>query len=310
MKALVTGGAGFIGSHLVKHLVAENIKTKVYDNLYSGHLENLTSVQNKIEFIYGDICDKKHLLSAMQDVDCVFHQAALVSVPQSTLNLQLTQQINILGTLNVLETALKADVRRIVIASSCAIYGDCYQPPLKEDLASMPKSPYAVSKVATEAWGETFYHTYGLETISLRYFNVYGVGQRADSEYAAVIPKFINCYRNKQRPKIYGDGQQSRDFISVSDVVQANIAAATISSKILNKHRIFNVCTGIATNLLELLQLISEKFGYCLEPEFLDIRRGDIQASWGDITRASVNLNFSVKETLSEKVSSVIDRIN
>ncbi len=292
MKAIVTGGSGFIGSYITQELVKQNIVTLVYDNLSTGNIENLDSVSSQIQIIKGDVADLDKLRSAMEGVDYVFHLAAQTSIADSLVNPFLTNQINNTGTLNVLWAASQAKVSRVIIASSCSVYGDIHQPPLQESYLPNTKSPYAASKLIAEALAESFYHSYGLETVCLRYFNVYGLLQRSDSDYAAVIPRFLECYRQKTPPQIYGSGHQSRDFIHVSDVARANILAATVSSSVVNKHRVFNIGTGNKTNLLELLNLISKQVNYYLEPVFLPSRQGEVSHSCADISLAQEKLGF------------------
>ncbi len=292
MKAVVTGGSGFIGSYITRELVKQNIFTIVYDNLSTGNIANLSSVASKIQIIKADVADLDKLRSAMEGVDFVFHLAAQTSVADSLVNPFSTNQINNTGTLNVLWAASQAKVSRVIIASSCSVYGDTHQPPLQESHLPNPKSPYAASKLIAESLAESFYHSYGLETVCLRYFNVYGLLQRSDSDYAAVIPRFLECYHQKKSPQIYGSGHQSRDFIHVSDVARANILAAKLSSSILNKHRVFNIGTGSRTNLLELLDLISKQTNCYIEPTFLPSRQGEVQHSCADISLAQENLGF------------------
>lgn len=291
MKALVTGGAGFIGSHLVDNLLKKNVEVIVYDDFSSGNLENLKSVQADINIIRGDIRDTNALDSAIKGVDLVFHLAAIASVSQSIADPIHNSAVNSTGTLNVLWAALKAEVSRVVISSSCAVYGDANEPPIKEDSLSAPKSPYASNKLASETYAESFYQCYGLEIVCLRYFNVYGPRQNADSDYAAVIPIFIDRYRKKQSPIVYGNGLQSRDFINVFDVAEANIKAA-LTDKMLINNRIFNIGTGKSTSLLELLEILSNQAGYNISPEFKEARKGDILSSWADCTLAQKQLGF------------------
>lgn len=307
-KALIIGGAGFIGSHLVEQLVNQGIATTIYDNFSTGNLENIKTVKSDIDFIKADIRNQDTLASAMQGVDWVFHLAALTSVSQSVANPLLTDEINVTGTLNVLKASIKAGVSRVIIASSCAVYGDAHQPPLKEVDLSAPKSPYAASKLTNEAQAEHFYQTYGLETVCLRYFNVYGSRQRPDSQYAAVIPRFIECYKHNQAPQIYGNGLQSRDFIHVTDIAKANILAALLSSDILAANRIFNVGTGKNTSLLELLELISKTAGYYIEPEFKQPRSGDINNSYADCSLVTEKLGFRPSIDLQAGVEDLYHR--
>jgi UDP-glucose 4-epimerase len=293
MKALITGGCGFIGSHLVDFLLSQGIDLIVYDNFSTGSPENLKHCQNQIELIQGDVRDLDKLQKTLNHVDWVFHLAALSSVSASLLNPLITHEVNNTGTLNLLWAALQAKVSRVIIASSCAVYGDRHDPPLKETALPSPKSLYAASKVTAEALAESFYQSYGLETVCLRYFNVYGPRQRADSDYAAAIPKFIQCYQQKQPPQVYGDGLQSRDFIHVTDVARANLLAASLSSSIFKSDRVFNIGTGTGTSILRLLEIISHEAGYYLEPQFQPARVGDIEKSYSDLTLARKYLKFN-----------------
>lgn len=307
-KAIVTGGAGFIGSHLVEQLVQRGTQVRIYDNLTSGRLSNLSSVKSDIDVIKGDIRDKDKLFSSMCKTDWVFHLAALTSVSYSVADPLLTHEINVTGTLNVLWAALKAGVSRVVIASSCAVYGEVCQSFLKETDLPKPKSPYAASKLITETLAENFYQSYGLEVICLRFFNVYGYRQRADSEYAAVIPRFIQCYKHKQAPQVYGDGLQSRDFIHVTDVARANILAVSLPNSLLTSHRIFNVGTGINTKILEILEIISDKVGYQMEIEFKEAKKGDIRNSTADCTLTREKLGLTNTVDIRDGIRALIDQ--
>jgi UDP-glucose 4-epimerase len=302
MRTLITGGSGFIGSHLVDQLLNKGIEVKVYDNFTSGNLKNLANVKSKIEIIQADIRSLDTLIASMQGVDCVFHLAALTAVSQSVADPILTHEINVTGTLNVLWASLKAGVSRVVIASSCAVYGDTHHPPLKETDLPAPKSPYAASKLIAETLAESFYHSYGLETVSLRYFNVYGSRQRPDSEYASVIPRFIQCYKNKTAPLVYGDGLQSRDFIHVTDISRANILAALLPSNIVANYRVFNIGTGLSSNILELLEILSNQASYSLKPEYQDARIADIRDSAADCNLARDQLGFFPLVELSKGI--------
>ena len=304
-KAIVTGGSGFIGSHIVEQLVRQGVETKVYDNLVSGSLNNLASVKSDINLIKADIRDEDALVAAIQGTDWVFHLAALTSVSHSIMEPLLTYEVNVAGTLNVLLAALKAGVSRVVIASSCAVYGDVHKPPLKETYLPMPKSPYAASKLTAEAYAESFYHSYGLESVCLRYFNVYGHLQRSDSDYAAAIPRFIKCYKNKQAPQVYGDGLQSRDFIHVTDVARASILAASSPKNVLNTSRVFNIGTGISTSILKLLEIISHQANCKLKPEFREGKKGDVRNSLADCTLAREKLGFISSVTLESGITSL-----
>jgi len=306
MKAIVIGGSGFIGSYITQELVKQNITTLVYDNFSMGDINNLSSIKSKIQIIKADVTNLEQLQASMEGVNYVFHLAAQTSVTESLLDPFLTNQINNTGTLNVLWSALKAKVSRVIIASSCSVYGDIHQPPLQESYLPNPKSPYAASKLIAEAFSETFYHSYGLETICLRYFNVYGLLQRANSDYAAVIPRFVECYRQNKSPQIYGSGHQSRDFVHVSDVARANILAAMLPSSIVSKHRVFNIGTGIKTNLLELLDLISKHTNHYLEPTFLSSRQGEVEHSCASLNLAQEKLDFRALVSLEEGMKTLL----
>ncbi|BAT51467.1 NAD-dependent epimerase/dehydratase [Nostoc sp. NIES-3756] len=307
-KAIVTGGAGFIGSHLVEQLVQRGNNVTVYDNLTSGRLSNLSSLKSDVDLIKGDIRDKNKLVSSMYKADWVFHLAALTSVSYSVADPLLTYEINVTGTLNVLWAALRAGVSRVVIASSCAVYGEVCQPFLKETDLPKPKSPYATSKLITEIVAEDFYQSYGLEVICLRFFNVYGSRQRADSEYAAVIPRFLQCYKEKQAPQVYGDGLQSRDFIHVTDVARANILAMLLPSTLLTSHRVFNVGTGVNTKILEIIDIISNKFGYQMEIKFQEAKKGDIKNSTADCTLTREKLGLTNTVDIKTGIRELIDQ--
>jgi len=302
LKAIITGGLGFIGSSLFEQLIKQGIRLAIYDNFSSGRLENISDNRSDIQVFKNDIRNLDALSSVLQGIDCIFHLAALTSVPQSIEDPICTHEVNNTGTLNVLWSALKAGVSRVVIASSCSVYGDSHYPPLKELDLPAPKSLYAASKLTAETLAESFYHSYGLEVVCLRYFNVYGRRQRADSAYAAAIPRFIQCYKNKERPQVYGDGLQTRDFIHVTDVARANILAASLPSEVLKKQRVFNIGTGTSTSILKLLQTISNEAGYYIEPEFRDARVGEVLASYADTTLAKEYLGFEPMVNLEEGI--------
>jgi UDP-glucose 4-epimerase len=291
VKALVTGGAGFIGSHLVEQLLQQGVETIVFDNLTTGNLGNLEAVRSDVNLIHADIRDTTALLQATEGVDWVFHLAALTSVVQSVSEPLMAQEINITGTLNTLWAAHKNTVSRVVIASSCSVYGN-HQPPHKESDLPAPRSPYAASKLTAEVLAESFYHSYGLETVSLRYFNVYGARQRVDSDYAAAIPRFLQCYRQQKSPQVYGDGLQSRDFIHVTDIARANILAAALSSQTLQNHRVFNVGTGHQVCIIDLLNTIATIAGYPVPIEHQPGRAGEVRDSCADCTLAETALKF------------------
>lgn len=279
-KIVVTGGLGFIGSNLVEALVEDNQVT-IIDDLTSGKLKNIEHLKKEnLDLIKGSITDLD-LKAIFSDVDYVFHEAALISVPESVLNPLKYNQVNVNGTLKVLVAAKNTDVKKVVFASSSAVYGENESLPISEDALLQPLSPYAVNKATCEMYGQVFTENYGLPTISLRYFNVFGPRQDPNSAYAAVIPNFINTILKGERPVIYGDGKQSRDFISVKQVVKANIQACQA-----NKTGVFNIALGKKTTINQLLDIINEVMGTDIKPVYMDPRKGDIKHSLADVSLA------------------------
>jgi len=296
-KCLVTGGAGFIGSHLVEHLVGASVQVKVLDNLSSGLLQNLEPFREYIDFKKGDVRDLATLQETISGVEVVFHQAALVSVPQSIEDPIEAAMVNDLGTLNILEAARHGAVKRVVFASSCAVYGDLPQLPKKEEMDTKPLSPYAASKLHGETYARLYGDLYGLETVCLRYFNVYGPRQDPSSPYSGVISIFMDKAARGKPPTIYGDGEQCRDFVYVADVVQANLLAAqreNISSVVIN------VGTGKSVTVNSLWKNIAELAGVQGEPERANSRPGDIRQSVAEISRAHELLDFKPRYSLEE----------
>jgi len=288
-KVLVTGGAGFIGSHIVDALVAADCDVTVLDNLSTGHLSNLRYIENRIKFYNGDIRDQDLLITASKNCDIIFHQAAVVSVPQTVDNPVDSAMVNDMGTLFVLEAAKKTRVKRVVLASSCAVYGDDPEIPKHEEMKPKAQSPYAVQKLAGECYARLYFDLYGLETVSLRYFNVYGPRQDPSSPYSGVISIFMNKASAKKTPVIYGDGNQSRDFIFVKDVVKANLLAANGSKA---RGKIFNIGTGRCIRINELWEKIGRLAGNRMNPEYLSGRPGDIRESVANIDQARKVLGF------------------
>lgn len=281
-KWVVTGGAGFIGSHIIKELVSRGQEAVAVDNFSTGSLSHLSSVQNKIKVIPADIGDFSALLKAFQGADYVLHHAALVSVPRSVEDPQLTWQINVSGTLNVLEAARQAGVKRVVFASSCCVYG-CSSKPCRESAPKHPGSPYALSKQIGEELCRFYTQTYGLETVCLCYFNVYGAGQNPNGAYAAVIAQFLQCALKGQPVRIDGTGRQSRDFVAVEDVARANILAAQKGVP----GETYNVACGKSYSLLALLRLIEQTTHQKLARTFAPSRAGDVRTSSADISKIS-----------------------
>ncbi|MGC8877750.1 MAG: SDR family oxidoreductase [Anaerolineae bacterium] len=287
---LITGGAGFIGSHLVEELVHHRQYVRVLDNFSSGRRENLAHLAAYVEIIEGDIRDIATVRQAMEGVDYVLHQAALASVPYSVADPLTTDQVNVRGTLNVLLAARDAHVRRVVFASSCAVYGDSPALPKHEQMPPEPLSPYAASKLAGEGYCRAFHQVYGLPTVVLRYFNVFGPRQNPHSQYAAVIPKFINSALSGCALTVFGDGQQSRDFVYVANVVMANLLACQADEAV---GQVINVASGQHYSLLELIEHLKNLLdGKALQVEHLPPQPGDIRHSLGDIRRATQLLGY------------------
>jgi UDP-glucose 4-epimerase len=288
---LVTGGAGFIGSHIVERLLKDGKQVRVIDNFVTGKRENLRDHIEKIDLVNGDILDLELVRNALKGVEVVFHQAALRSVPLSVDNPLATNQVNTQGTLNVLLATRDAGVKRVIYASSSSVYGDSPRLPKTEDQATAPISPYAVSKLAGENYCSVFTKVYGLETISLRYFNVFGPRQDPQSQYAAVIPKFIARALKGKPLEVHGDGLQSRDFTYIDDVVQANLLAATAEKGI---GEAFNVAKGKAYSLLDLIAALSRILDKNLQWIHTPSRQGDVRHTLADISKARRILGYKV----------------
>jgi len=289
---LITGGAGFIGSHLVDNLAPAGGRVTVFDNLSSGHRSNLPALES-VRLIEGNILDERALQEAARGADVIYHLAAAISVTESIDNPRACLQTNVDGTFHVLEAARKAGAKRVVLASSCAVYGDATHPPVGEDSVLSPQSPYAASKAMDESLAQAYFHSYGLETVCLRFFNVYGPRQRADSGYAAAIPKFIDLHSRGLAPTIFGDGLQSRDFVHVRDVARALSLAGESPLAALKGKRVFNVGSGKATTILDLLHIIHQGGASMPDYEFLPARPGEVRHSYGNIERAKAALGFS-----------------
>lgn len=286
---LVTGGAGFIGSHLVATLVERAKQVRVLDNLSTGDRRNIELFGDRIEFIEGDLVDRAAVERAVAGVEVVFHQAALASVPRSVDAPLDTNDACVTGTVNLLDAARKAGVRRVVYAGSSSAYGDQPTRAKHEGLLPMPISPYAAAKLAGEFYCQAFSATYGLETVTVRYFNVFGPRQDPNSQYAAVIPKFVTAMLAGERPTIFGDGQQSRDFTYIDNIVHGNLLAAESPHAV---GRSINVACGEQFSLLDLVDAINEVLGTRIEPIFEPARTGDVRESLADITLARKLLNY------------------
>jgi nucleoside-diphosphate-sugar epimerase len=304
MKYLVTGGAGFIGSHIVHTLLERGSKVRVLDNFSSGKRENLAGLNGDLEVIEGDLRDTSRVAEAVRGVDVIFHEAAFVSVPESMEKPQDCFDVNISGTSNLFEAARKAGVRRAVVASSAAVYGDSEAFPLNEDTPLRPLSPYAISKRVDEMYAELFTRSFGLEVAALRYFNVYGPRQRPDSQYAAAVPIFILRMLDNQPVTIFGDGGQTRDLINIHDVVQANLTAAEHPGAPGN---VLNICTGIETRLLDLLEILFDLFPNAPQPVFTEPRTGDIYRSIGNPQKAADVMSFRAKVSLADGLKETVE---
>jgi len=288
-KVLVTGGAGFIGSHLVDALVDSGCQVTVLDNLSTGKSANLEHLQGRITFLRGDIQDPGALIEAMAGCDVVFHQAAVVSVPQTVEEPVESAMVNDMGTLRVLEAARQGGVRRVVLASSCAVYGDDPRLPKYEGMRPGCKSPYALQKLTGENYALLYHELYGLETVCLRYFNVYGPRQDPGSPYSGVISIFMSMASTGRAPIIFGDGRQSRDFVFVNDVVTANLLAGAAKG---GAGHVFNVGTGDFVRINRLWEMIGRMAGVTLEPRYEPARVGDVLESMANIDRARSILGF------------------
>ncbi len=303
-RLLVTGGAGFIGSHLVRTLVQRKHFVRVLDNFISGKKENLSSVISKIDLMHADIRDRQACIKAVKGIDYVFHEAALRSVPKSMENPDEYSEVNIDGTLNILEASKNAKVKCLAFASSSSVYGDTDTFPQKESLQANPISPYALTKLTGEHYCKIFSRNFNLPTVCLRYFNVFGPGQALDDEYAVVIPKFISCILNGKRPPIFGNGKQSRDFTFVQDVVEANILA--INKKNL-KGEVFNVASGKDYRVIDLVRIINSIMKTNIKPEFRSPRRGDIFRTLADISKSKKYLGIKAHTDFVEGLKLTID---
>jgi nucleoside-diphosphate-sugar epimerase len=297
MKYLVTGGAGFIGSHIVEALSEQEHEIIILDNLFSGNIENIQPFLQKknIEFVQGSITDLPLLRNTFEGVDGIFHQAAIASVHQSVQNPLNTHDVNSTGTLHVLIAAEECGVKKIILASSAAIYGDNPFLPKREDMIPFPLSPYAVSKLTGEYYCSVFSQLYGIQTVSLRYFNVFGSRQDPSSEYSGVISKFIAQVKQKKPITIFGDGEQTRDFVFVSDVVSANILA--MESEVQG---VFNIGCGEQTSLNELAETVKNIVGIDVPIIYEPPRDGDIKKSFADISHAREMLGYEPEYTVRE----------
>lgn len=302
-KYLVTGGAGFIGSNIVEELLARGHAVSVFDNFSTGRRENLEPFLADVELITGDLQDAHAVQRAMKRCSFVLHQGALSSVPRSVADPIASNEVNVTGTLNVLLAARDAGVHRVVAASSSSVYGDTPTLPKVETMPVLPMSPYAVSKLAAEKYCAAFYQVYGLETVALRYFNVFGPRQDPTSQYSAVIPRFISAAMQGSNPVIYGDGHQTRDFTYVANVVQANLLACH-APRVAGDF--YNVACGQRYSLLELLSAISDITGMPVEARHEPARAGDVKHSLADISKIRQAMNFEPKVDFREGLEKTV----
>lgn len=295
---LITGGAGFIGSHLVERLVGEGQPVRVIDNFFTGNRKNLEPFEGRYELVEASLLDEAALSRAMQGVEYVLHQAAIPSVPRSIANPKATNEANVSGTLNVLVAARDAGVKRVVMASSSSVYGDSPTLPKVETMPTNPKSIYAASKLIGEQYARVFHNVFNLSVVCLRYFNVFGPRQDPDSEYAAVIPKFIRMIRAGVSPTVHGDGLQTRDFTYIDNVVDANFKAAQAPRA--PDGLVCNIACGERVSIIDLIDRINSIMGTDIKPEFTENRAGDVKHSLADITVARDTFGYSPSITLEE----------
>ncbi|MBN1164968.1 MAG: SDR family oxidoreductase [Candidatus Krumholzibacteriota bacterium] len=302
-RYLVTGGAGFIGSNIAEALVERGEEVAVFDNLSTGNLKNIEHIRSHIEFIEGDIRNAGQVRKALSGVDHVLHQAALASVPRSIDNPVLVNEVNVGGTLTVLEESRRAGVKSLVYAASSSAYGDTVELPKREEMPPAPLSPYAVSKLVGEYYCNVYSQVYGLPTLSLRYFNVFGPRQDPRSQYAAVIPIFVTSMMKGESPTIFGDGEQSRDFTYVANVVKANLLAAHCPRA---AGEVMNVACGFRFTLNQLFERLRDLIGCDLDPHYSDPRPGDVKDSLADISRAQELIDYTVEIPFEEGLSKTV----
>ncbi len=305
-KYLVTGGAGFIGSNLVRFLLDKGHDVVVLDNFATGKRENLEEVSDRIQLIEGDLRDRKAVDGAVSGVSAVFHQGALGSVPRSVEDPLTSHDANVNGTLNVLEACRAAGVRRVVFAASSSAYGDQPESPKHEGMVPLPLSPYASSKVACEVYMQAYAAAYGMETVCLRYFNVFGPRQDPHGAYAAVIPAFVSRLLAGERPVVFGDGEQSRDFCYIDNVLNANWLAATAPAEACNG-RPMNIACERRTSLNEILAKLRELLSVDVQAQYADERPGDVKHSLADVSRAKETIGYEPKVYFEEGLERAID---
>src|SRR5258705_8947482 len=303
--ALVTGGAGFIGSHLTSALLASGARVRVIDNLSTGYRENLDEIEGDIDFVNASITDQQSLTRALQDVELIFHEAAIPSVPRSVSSPLETHEASVNGTFSLLLAARDRKVRRVIYAASSSAYGDQPDSPKRETMRPDPLSPYAVAKLVGEYYCKVFTRSYGLETVSLRYFNVFGPRQDPGSEYSGVISRFVSALQSGEQPVIYGDGEQSRDFTYISNVVDANLRAAESNAA---TGKTINIGNGESVTINELLQTLKQLSGkQNVTVEYRDPRPGDVSDSLADLSLANSLLGYTPQVGLEEGLRLTLD---
>ncbi len=303
-KILVTGGAGFIGSHLTTRLVEQSHQVRVLDDFSSGRRQNLEHLRERFELIEGNMCDPKTCADACRDVEFVFHQAAIPSVPKSVDDPVPSHDANINGTFNVFQAAVERKVKRVIYAASSSAYGDCEVSPKHEDLKPDPLSPYAVQKYMGERYARAFFQCYGLETISLRYFNVFGPRQDPKSTYAAAIPAFVTAILRGEAPTVYGDGEQTRDFTFIDNVVHGNLLAMNAKT---TRGEAVNVACGDQISVNQVVDAINRSLKTDVKPQYVPRRAGDVVHSCADVTLAEKLLGFEPQVSFEEGLRRAID---
>jgi nucleoside-diphosphate-sugar epimerase len=304
MKALVTGGGGFIGSHVAERLLHDGYDVRVLDNFSSGRRSNLLAFADEIELVEGDIQSYERAHTAVRGCDLVVHQAALPSVPRSVQDPLTSNASNVIGTLNVLLAARDSGVERVVCASSSSVYGANQAMPKAEELPAVPISPYAVGKLASEGYCRSFWEVYDLDTVALRYFNVFGPRQDPLSQYAAVVPVFINALLDGEQPVIYGDGSQTRDFTYIDNVIEGTVLALTTPDV---AGKVYNVAYGEGVTVNALFELLREITGVDVEPRYVEARAGEVRQSQADISRATSELGYRPAVSLRDGLELTTD---
>ncbi|MDD3803006.1 MAG: SDR family oxidoreductase [bacterium] len=291
-RILVTGGAGFIGSNLTRKLLEDSNQVRVLDNFSTGKRENLNDMIDKIELIEGDIRSYHTVMKALDKIDYVFHEAALPSVPRSIYDPITSNDVNVVGTLNLLQCSKDMGIKKFIFASSSSVYGDNPELPKRETMKPMPKSPYALTKLAGEHYCSIFYRIYNMPTVALRYFNVFGPHQDPTSQYSAFIPRIFKAVKENGRITVFGDGEQTRDFTYVENVVEANILSLSAKENAFGEY--FNVATGKSISVNEIIKFVFEASGKKADVEYAPIRPGDVRDSLADISKISESLSYKV----------------